>query len=71
MRKVILEVVEPLTRKQFHTFDGIDDMRKKFTNIENKYEETVIKLERILRRNEAIDRMEKHTKEIVNIINDF
>lgn len=28
IRKVIYDVIEPLTKKQFQTFDCIDDMKK-------------------------------------------
>ncbi len=31
IRKVIYEVVDPLTKKQFQTFDGLDEVRKTYT----------------------------------------
>eukprot|EP00347_Sterkiella_histriomuscorum_P011721 403371366 len=64
IRKVIYEVVEPLTRKQFQTFDGFDDIKKQIKSIEAKYDETLVRVDRVIKRNEAFDRLDKYTREI-------
>lgn len=65
IRKVIFDVIEPLTKKQFATFDGLDSMKKSIAVIDGKYEEVLLRVERVLKKNEMVDRLDKYTREIV------
>ena len=64
IRKIIYEVVEPLTKKQFHTFDGIDEVKKNITSVNSKYEDIIDRLDRVVKRNEHMDVLEKYCRTI-------
>lgn len=65
IRKIIFEVVEPLTKKQFQTFDGFDELKKQISMINSKYDETLMRMDKVIKRNEAMDHLERYTREIV------
>ena len=48
-------MVDPLTKKQFQSFEGIDDIRKQVLAVYQKYEDTIIRMDRVVKRNEAMD----------------
>ena len=66
MRKVIFEVVDPLTRKQFLTFDGLEDMKKQLQMMEGKNQEIKDRVERNIKKCSVLDIHEKRIKELEN-----
>jgi hypothetical protein len=68
MRKVIYDVVEPLTKKQFLSFEGVNEMKKLLALQEAKNAETVQKLERNIKKCDALDYHEKRLRDIENEI---
>ena len=48
IRKVIYEVVEPLTKKQFLTFDGFDDIKKQMATMKTQQEETMARIDKVM-----------------------
>jgi hypothetical protein len=63
IRKVILEVVDPLTRKQYQCFEVVDELRKLIQLVQGKGEETVMRLEKVIKRNESIDHIERKIRD--------
>ena len=66
IRKVILEVVDPLTKKQFMTFEGIDNIKKEVMSVGFKYDDTIGRMDRIIKKNDVLDQHEKRIKELEN-----
>jgi regulator of replication initiation timing len=63
---VILEAVEPLTKKQFACFDGLDDLRRSLQHLYTRHDETVARLDKQVKRNEALDVFERKLKDLEN-----
>jgi len=55
IRKVIFEVVDPVTKKQFLTFEGIEEMKRQLLMMEGKNQETKDKVERNIRKCEVLE----------------
>ena len=49
---------------QFHTFDGIDEVKKNITSVNSKYEDIIDRLDRVVKRNEHMDVLEKYCRTI-------
>jgi hypothetical protein len=66
MRKVIFEVVDPMTKKQFLTFEGLEDMKKHLQMMEGKNQEIKDRVERNIKKCGVLDIHEKRIKELEN-----
>ncbi|CDW82927.1 UNKNOWN [Stylonychia lemnae] len=66
IRNVIFEVIEPITKKQFATYDTIDEIKKLHVIIANKYDDTHLKLDKLTKRNDVLDKLDKLTRDLVN-----
>lgn len=61
-------MVEPLTKKQFLTFDGFDDIKKQMATMKAQQEEAITRIDKVIRRNETFDRLDKYCREIVTYL---
>lgn len=66
IRKVIYEVVDPLTKKQFQTFDGLDEVRKTYTQLDFRHQETIQRLEKNIKRCDLLDLHDRRIKDLEN-----
>ena len=66
MRKVIYEVVDPMTKKQFLTFEGLEDMKKQLQMMEGKNQEIKDRVERNIKKCQLLDIHERRIKELEN-----
>ena len=65
IRKVIHEVVDPLTKKQFKCFEGLEQLKKNFTEAQARHDDTVYRLDRVTKKNDSIDVVDRKIKEAV------
>ena len=63
---MIYEVVDPLTKKQFSTFDGIEDVKKTYVQLDFRHQDTVGKLEKTSKRCDQLDVHERRIKDLEN-----
>lgn len=61
---MIFEVVDPLTKKQFMGFQQMDSLRKKQASLSTKLEDLNARLDKTIKRNEALDVLERRVKEL-------
>ena len=66
IRKVIFEVVDPLTKKQFATFESVEDMKRQLQLMETKNQMLKDKVERNIKKCEIIDILERRIKDLEN-----
>lgn len=56
---MLYEVIEPLTKKQYQTFDIYDEMRRNLQTMEKRYVEMQDEVNKVVRRNEGFAMLEK------------
>jgi hypothetical protein len=64
IRKVIYEVVDPLTKKQYQGFDALDEMKRQINGLNFRHDELVGKVDRHIKRSELMDTLDKKIKEV-------
>ena len=68
IRKVIFEVVDPLTKKQFQSFEQIDDIKRQIRQLTQKHEDANLRLDKTIKRSEALETVERKIKDLENEI---
>jgi len=63
---VIYEVVDPLTKKQFQSFDGIEEVKKTYIQLDFRHQETISKLEKTTKRCDQLDLHDRRIKDLEN-----
>lgn len=66
IRRVILEAVEPLTKKQFGCFEGLEELRRSLKHLYARHDDTAARLDKQVKRNDALDLFERKLKELEN-----